>query len=31
MYDLPALVEHACRESGYDKVRLPLPELSFLR
>jgi hypothetical protein len=20
MYDLPALVEHVCRETGYDKV-----------
>lgn len=22
MYDLPALVEHVCQETGYDKVRL---------
>jgi hypothetical protein len=21
MYDLPALVEHVCQETGYDKVR----------
>jgi hypothetical protein len=26
MYDLPALVEHVCRETGYDKVR---PALRF--
>lgn len=30
MYDLPALVEHVCQETGYDKVNpIPFPHLSL--
>jgi hypothetical protein len=28
MYDLPALVEHVCQETGYDKVSPP--SITFL-